>query len=310
MGFANTNIFVNAISSGNVYRTDFQCRHDHANISTVSIATVVNMSSSNAMPMVRNTFPNPNGNLAWTPCDASTGNGTDIFGLPHGPDVAPGTKHVLDVTAIQPPSGPPITGGMLVLADLQGYWPNVSYTINTSQALTGNATASLRYANGEGCRLYMVTTTTAGATAQNIRIHYTNEDGTPLRDTNFVAMRVSSPIGQVSSAVGIGTAGNNTIYMPLANGDIGVANVSNVQFSAASTAGLGALCLARPILTISLGTMGSWPTEREYFHQTPSLPQIKDGACLVWLYVAAAGGTGSVFGQNTNVYGSVNFAWN
>jgi hypothetical protein len=309
MGFANTDIFISAISSGNVHRTDFTARHDHANLtSTAGISVGVNLSSSNGIS-VRNTFTNPNGNLGWTPCNRSVGNGTQKFGLPHGANSSPGSKHIIDATAVMP-GGPPGVGGMLILADLQGYWPNVNYTITTSQALTGNATANLRYANGEGCRLFMVTTTAAGSTAQNIRINYTNEDGTSLRDTGQCAMRVSSQIGQISSMQGLAAAGNNTVFMPLANGDIGVANVSNVQFSAASTAGLGALCLARPLISIPFTTATYYPTEREFLHQTPSLPEVKDDACLVWLYVSPAGGTGAVLASNTAVYGSVTFAWN
>lgn len=38
--------------------------------------------------------------LAWTACTESTGNGTQIFGMRHGGDVTPDTKHVLNGSAI------------------------------------------------------------------------------------------------------------------------------------------------------------------------------------------------------------------
>jgi hypothetical protein len=101
-----------------------------------------------------------------------------------------------------------------------------------------------------------------------------------------------------------GVAGNNFgPFLPLDNGDTGVQNVASVTMSTASGAGAGALCLARPLLSIPLVT-AAIATERDLLNQLPSLPRVYDGACLVWLYYAGAAAAGA-----TNFFGSLDFIW-
>jgi hypothetical protein len=235
--------------------------------------------------------------LAWRTCDEATGNGTQIFGLPHAGNVSPDTKHVLNVSALTSvATGVP---GQLMLVDLQGYWPGISNNSAVAQTLTG--TPSLRYANGAGCRLFWVQTAAAGGTAQNIALSYSNTVPTSGRTLPVtVAMTASGIVGHISHS---GTAANNYgPFLPLASGDTGVSNVASVTFSAANT-GTGALCLARPLLTLPLTTV-SVAAERDLLNQLPSLPRVMDGACLVWLYFA-----GAATGATTNFYGGVEFGW-
>jgi len=235
--------------------------------------------------------------LAWRTCDEATGNGTQIFGLPHAGNVSPDTKHVLNVSALTSvATGVP---GQLMLVDLQGYWPGISNNSAVAQTLTG--TPSLRYANGAGCRLFWVQTAAAGGTAQNIALSYSNTVPTSGRTLPVtVAMTASGIVGHISHS---GTAANNYgPLLPLASGDTGVSNVASVTFSAANT-GTGALCLARPLLTLPLTTV-SVAAERDLLNQLPSLPRVMDGACLVWLYFA-----GAATGATTNFYGGVEFGW-
>jgi hypothetical protein len=235
--------------------------------------------------------------LAWRTCDAATGNGTQIFGLPHGGNVSPDTKHILNVQALTGvATGVP---GQLMLVDLQGYWPGITNNSATAQTLTG--TPSLRYTNGAGCRLFWVQTATAGATAQNIAVSYSNTTPTSGRTLPVtVAMTASAITPHISHS---GTAANNYgPFLPLANGDTGVSNVASVTFSAANT-GTGALCLAKPLLTLPLTTV-SVAAERDLLNQLPSLPRVMDGACLTWLYFA-----GAATAASTNFYGAAEFGW-
>lgn len=230
--------------------------------------------------------------LAWQSTNEASG-----FGLPHGGNVSADTKHILNVQAITGvATGVP---GQLMLVDLQGYWPGITNNSNTAQTLTG--TPSLRYTNGAGCRLFWVQTATAGATAQNISVSYSNTTPTSGRSLPVtVAMTASAIAPHISHS---GTAANNYgPFLPLASGDTGVSNVASVTFSAANT-GTGALCLARPLLTLPLTTV-SVAAERDLLNQIPSLPRIVDGACLTWLYFA-----GAATAANTNFYGSVESAW-
>jgi hypothetical protein len=133
-------------------------------------------------------------------------------------------------------------------------------------------------------------------------ISYTNQAGTGSRAfPATVGMTASAIAGHISHS---GTAAlNYGPFLPLANGDTGVQNVATVTFSAASGAGTGALCLARPLLTIPLVT-AAVANERDLLNQLPSLPRVLDGACLVWLYYA-----GAATAASTNFYGSLEYVW-
>jgi hypothetical protein len=101
-----------------------------------------------------------------------------------------------------------------------------------------------------------------------------------------------------------GTAANNYgPFLPMASGDLGVQSVQSVQLSAASGAGTAALVLYKPIFTIPL-TTATVASERDFVNQIPSLPQIKDGACLTWLLFS-----GAAVASSSNFYGSVEFGW-
>lgn len=236
--------------------------------------------------------------LAWTTCTETTGNGTQIFGVPHGGNVSTDTKHLAIASAVSAvATGVP---AFIQWVDLQGYWPGISNNTTSAQTLTG--TPTLRYANGAGCRLFAVQTAVAGATAQNLALSYTDQSantGNALPVT--VAATASAIVGHVLHS---GTAANNYgLFLPLASGDTGVQNVATVTMSAANT-GTFALCLARPIghpiPITTLGVLG----EREFFSQSPSLPRIVDGACLVPLIF-----TGAAVAASTNFFGAIEAQW-
>lgn len=116
--------------------------------------------------------------LAWRSCDETTGNGTQIFGIPNSGNVSTDTKHVMNVSAVTAvATGVP---AQLMLVDMQGYWPGISLNSAVAQNLTG--TPAPRYSGGAGLRLYMVPYSgTVGATAHNIACSYTNQAGTSGR---------------------------------------------------------------------------------------------------------------------------------
>lgn len=235
--------------------------------------------------------------LNWRACDESTGNGTQVFGIPHGGNVSPLVKHLLNMNAW----GTAATSvpGTLMLVDLQGYYPGISNNTTSAQTLVG--TPTLRYTNGVGCRMYWVQTAVAGATAQNITLSYTDQAGNAGKALGAtVAMTASGIAGHISHA---GTAANNYgPFLPLASGDTGVRSVQTLTFSAANT-GTGALCIARPLAQITLSVAGLM-TEKDLLNQIPSLPVIKDGACLVWLY-----GAGAATAASTTLAGGIEVVW-
>jgi len=280
MPFSSMDDLVNEITSGKFNRTDW---NKITGASAYTAGRWYDFSGLAGTP-VANAWAGTA--LAWRTCDETTGNGTQIFGLPHAGNVSPDTKHVLNVSAITSvATGVP---AQLMLVDLQGYWPGITNNSATAQTLTG--TPTLRYTNGAGCRL-----------AQNISLSYSNTTPTSGRSLPVtVAMTASALSSHISHS---GTAANNYgPFLPLASGDTGVSTVATVTFSAANT-GTGALCLARPLLTLPLTTV-SVAAERDLLNQLPSLPRVMDGACLTWLYFA-----GAATAANTNFYGGVEFGW-
>jgi hypothetical protein len=230
--------------------------------------------------------------LAWQSTSEANG-----FSLYHGGNVSADTKHVLNVGAVTAvATGVP---AQLMLVDLQGYWPGINNNTTSAQTLTG--TPTLRYTNGVGCRLYWVQTATAGGTAQNIACSYSNTVPTAGRTLPVTVAMTASAITPHISHSGL-AANNYGPFLPLASGDTGVSTVATVTFSAANT-GTGALCLARPLLTIPL-TTAAVAVERDLVNQLPSMPRVIDGACLVWLYFA-----GTATAASTNFYGHLELGW-
>lgn len=280
---------VAALSAGQTSRYDW---NKITGAAAYALGRWYDTSPLNGLP-VANAWPGTA--LNWKTCDEATGNGTQIFGLPHGGLVSPNKKHLLNLNAWSTAAtGVP---GTLMLVDLQGYYPGITNNSAVAQTLIG--APSLRYANGAGVRAYMVQTAAAGATAQNFAMSYTDQGGTAGNTLPVtVACTASAIAGHINHS---GTAANNYgPFLPLANGDTGIQSVQTVTMSAANT-GTFALCLARPLAQITLSVAGLM-TEKDLLNQIPSLPEIKDGACLVWLY-----GAGAATAASTTFAGGLEF---
>lgn len=292
MGFNSFDDLIQKTTGGNIIRTDF-------NKITGAVAYAAGRWYDFSM---LNGFPIANAwagtALNWRGCDESTGNGTQIFGLPHGGNVAALTKHLLNMSAISAVAT--AVPGQLMLVDMQGYYPGINMNLATAQTLTG--TPTLRYTNGVGVRAFLVPTVATGATAHNLSMSYTNQAGTSGRALPVtVACTASATPGHITHS---GTAANNYgPFLPMAAGDTGIQSVQSVTLSAASLAGTAALVLAKPLVSIPLAVAGL-ASERDLINQLPSLPQIKDGACLTWLYFA-----GAATGASTNFYGHLEMGW-
>lgn len=292
MAFTSIDNLVSEIAAGKFWRTDW---NKITGAAAYTAGRWYDMSALGGTP-IANAWAGTS--LTYTPCDEGTGNGTQIFGIRHGGDVSTDTKHVLNGAAITAvATGVP---SQLMLVDMCGYWPGISMNSSSSQTLSG--TPTLRWTNGVGVRAYLVIVTTSGATAHNLSMSYTDQDG---NTGNSLPVTVSCTASAITPHVThSGTAANNYgPFLPLASGDYGIRNVASVQLSAASGAGTAALVLARPLLTIPLTTV-SVASERDFVNQIPSLPLIPDDACLTWLLF-----TGGAVAASTNFYGSLEFAW-
>jgi hypothetical protein len=292
MALTSMDDIISEITNGKITRADF-------NKITGAAAYVAgrwyDFSALNGFPVANNY---PGTALTWRTCDETTGNGTEIFGLPHGGNVAPDTKHMMNVAAVTAiATGVP---GVLMLVDMQGYYPGIN--MNTASAQTLLGTPSLRYTDGAGCRAFLTVRTTTGATAHNLSMSYTNSALTAGRTLPVTVSCTASAITPHITHSGI-ASNNYGPFLPMASGDTGISSVQSVQLSAASLAGTAALVIARPLLSLPITALGVM-SERDLLNQLPSLPQIREGACLTWLYFAGAATVAS-----TNFYGSTEAVW-
>jgi hypothetical protein len=246
---------------------------------------------------VATTFPGTA--LACVNCNEASGDGTNVFGIPHGGDVSTLVKNLIILGGkTTAGTGVPAT---LKLVDLQCYWPGINMNTLSAQTLTG--TPTLRYANGANCRLALAARSTTGATNHNLNLSYTNQAGTSGRTLpGTVACTVSAITPHI---VHSGTGANNFgPELPLASGDTGVQNVASVTLSAASgSASTAVLMLYRVIADIDL-SIASLKSEKEFANQFPSFPVIPDGACLGFLL-----GAGAAVAATSNFTGNVDTVW-
>lgn len=291
MAIQSIDNLIAAISAGKTARADW---NKITGASAYTAGRSYDMSSLAGFP-VANAWAGTS--LAWTACDEATGNGTQAFGIRHGGNVSTDIKHLLTMGLLTTAAtGVP---GTLTLVDMQGYWPGISNNTTSPQTLTG--TPAPRYTNGAGCRLYQVQTGVAGATAQNLALSYTDQDGNTGNTLPVtVAMTASAIVGHISHS---GVAANNYgPFLPLASGDSGVRNVASVTMSAANT-GTFALVMAKPLAQITVGLVSVYH-EKDLLNQIPSLPVIKDGACLAMIFTA-----GGAVAASTTFIGHTETVW-
>jgi hypothetical protein len=293
MGFTSFDDLINELTvNGKRYRADW-------NKITGAAAYTANrwydLSGLGGVP-VANSFPGSA--RAWVSCNESAGNGTDIFGIGHGGNVAADTKHLINMMAVSAIAT--AVPSVLMLCDMQGYYPGIDMNVNTLQTLTG--TPTLRYTNGVGVRAFLVARATTGGSAHNFAYNYNNQAGAAKANPLTVACTTGAIVPHIPHS---GSAANNYgPFLPLAGGDTGIQQFNNVQLSAASgSASTAALVLTVPIMQIPLVTAGV-AAERDLVNQFPSMPQIKDGACLHWLLF-----TGAAVVANTNFNGALEMGW-
>jgi hypothetical protein len=245
------------------------------------------------------TIFNTGTNLAFQSCsDATTG------AMQHGGNVSPDTKHILNASAFT--AAATVAPGVLMLVDLLGFYRITTTTTITAQTLNNTATIP-RYTSGAGVQAFLFANnaTPLGAGTPNLSLSsYTNSAGTASRATPTVL-----PVGKTAAANGLipysGTgSGKYGPFMPLQAADAGVRSVQTFTLSATYTSGEMSLALCYPLLTLPITTLGV-ASERDLVNQMPSMPQIVDGACLVWLWYSGAATpvNSSFFGHLDIAYG-------
>jgi hypothetical protein len=231
---------------------------------------------------------------AWTDADAGA--------IPHGGNVTPSTKHILNASAYS--AAATTMPCVFMLVDLLGHYTITTTTSTASQTLDNTVTIP-RYTTGAGVQAFIVPSTVYGAGAPTVTLTYTNSGGTGSKVTPSAPAlpteTTTAPVGQVTySGTGAGKYGP---FIPLAAGDAGIRSVQSIQFSATHTSGVANLVLAKPLLTLPMTTVGV-AAERDLVNQLPSMPRVFDGAHLAWMMYA-----GAATPVNSAFYGHLDFGW-
>jgi len=160
-----------------------------------------------------------------------------------------------------------------------------------------------RYQDGKGVRAYLEVRSTTGATGHNLAYSYTDQDGNTGAANPFTVAATASAI--VPHITHSGVAANNYgPFLPLAEGDYGMQRFASMTLSIASgSASTAALVLVRPLFQITLG-VASLMVEKDLLNQIPSLPIVKDQACLGVLL-----GAGAAVAASTTFAGQVETVW-
>ncbi len=302
MGFNSFDDFINETTvNGKFVRTDW---NKNALPTTVQVAGMWHdLAAGAGNPGADSAYGSGTNKAFQALTDAST----TSPGIPHGGDVSPDTKHIMNASAFS--AGPTSMPAVFMLVDRLGFYPITTTTTTGDQALDNTvAFPTGRHTNGAGLRAYVVcssgaATTAMGAGTPNIRITYTNQAGTAgqLTPTVLPAGLTAAPKGTiVYSGTGAGKYGP---FLPLAAGDSGIRSVQQFNLSATYTSGVLNLVICRPLLTLPMTTIGV-AAERDLLNQVPSLPRIYDGANLSWLMYA-----GAATPVNTSYTGHLDFAW-
>lgn len=300
-GFTSQDNFISNLSnSGNFYRADWNKNTFGTTAHTAGTWYLLSQTGGNP---TASSILGTGTNLAAQQLLDTTATAAGIL---HGGDVT-SFKTIVNASAFT--AAATTAPCVLMLVDLQMFYPITTVTTTGAQVLTNGVTLPARdrtgTTNGVGVQAFLVPSTVMGAGTPTCTLTYTNAAGTASRATPSApalpTINATAPVTQVAySGTGAGKYGP---FMPLQAGDTGIRSVQSINFSATMTSGVMNLVLARPLLTLPITTLGV-ATERDLLNQIPSLPRVYNGACLAWMMYA-----GAATPVNSAIYGHLDFAW-
>lgn len=184
--------------------------------------------------------------------------------------------------------------------------------VNITDAGTGTHTINTllpRYTDGSGVRaiIWNNNSTAMGAATPTMQLdNYTNSAQSTGRAT---PTSPSLPVGKTAGANGLilysGTGvGKYGPFMPLQEGDSGIAQVNNFDLSVSYVSGEFSIGLVKPLITMPMTTIGV-ASEREFMTQVAGgMSRVYDGAALYWLIY-----NGANTPINSSFFGHLDFCW-
>jgi hypothetical protein len=168
-----------------------------------------------------------------------------------------------------------------------------------------------RATQGIGCQATFVAQTLPTAGGPNLTASAYDAPGT-YDSSGTRAFQGSPSMGATADAYATrvlhsgNAAGRYGPFLPLQGADTGIARINSFTWSAGTAytgTGVVALCIVKPLLDLVIPATGMW-SERDLVNQLPSLPQVDDGACIVWMLF----GTGATT-ANSPLTSAIDFGW-
>jgi hypothetical protein len=162
--------------------------------------------------------------------------------------------------------------GTILVYDRLAHDGTFSGTVTTSQAVS--FTPPSRYSSGVGNAIFVEVSSAIGSTATTATCAYNDQD-------NNAATSPAFSIG----GTGLQEA-QRLIWVPLATGDTGVRNVTDIDLAATTgTAGDLAVVLAHPLAWIPVSGAGLGQV-RDFITGLPSIIKVETDACLSFAFLA------------------------
>lgn len=276
MGFSSLDNLIQSITTDG--QTDFQVTNKTTGVAGVA-GTWTDPTVFNGYP-VADTYAGTS--LTYVPTDeSSTG------AIPHGGNVSTATKHFLAAGAsIFAAAGAP---WFVLCMDQLGYVPITGADVTGTSSRTVTMTAldgAARYPNGAGLRMYFSTEVAPTLGGPNLSaLTYTNQAGTTGRAVPVTVGFAATPVaGQVPHSGN--AASRYAPFIPLAAGDSGIRDIEAFTLSGGTAyGGTGQLVLhlVKPLFILPIVASGMY-SERDFLNQLPSLPRIRDGAYLKYMF--------------------------
>lgn len=276
MGFSSLDNLISKISVDG--QTDFQITNKTTGVAGVA-GTWTDPTVFNGYP-VADTYAGTS--LTYVATDEnSTG------AIPHGGNVSTATKHFLNAGAsIFAAAGAP---WYVMCMDQIGYVPITGTDVTGTGSRTITMTAldgSARYPNGAGLRAYFSTEVAPTLGGPNLTaMTYTNQAGTTAKAVPVTVGFAATPVAGMVPHSG-NAATRYAPFLPLAAGDSGIRDLEAFTLSGGTAytgSGQLVLHLVKPLFILPVVASGMY-SERDFLNQLPSLPRIKDGAYLKYMF--------------------------
>ena len=187
---------------------------------------------------------------------------------------------------------------------------------NTFNLSNVSCTAALpRYSNGVGVQAmvcwhsgaWQLASNATSTAVHNITIGYTNSSNTSGKFTPISVAGLAGAVPTMGHIDNSGIAVNNYgPFLPLSVGDNGIQSVQTFQTAATGANNYAEVILCKELFTLPHATPISTAsaTERDFLNQVRTLPQIRDGANLQWLFMTGAATAGGIAAS-----GSLKYVW-